>query len=127
MQVKFSRLFDDAPQVPFADVASVFQEEFGCPPSGPDGVFAEFEETAVASASIAQVHRARLKGKDGNGGDWVAVKVQKPAVAKQMEPDLATFRIVMWIYENWVFDMPVFFVVGTCSGGMGVTANTYVD
>lgn len=111
IQVKFSRLFDDAPQVPFADVARVFQEEFGCPPSGPDGVFAEFEETAVASASIAQVHRARLKDKDGNTGDWVAVKVQKPAVAKQMEPDLAAFRIVMWIYENWVFDMPIFFVV----------------
>ena len=119
MQVKFSRLFDDAPQVPFADVARVFQEEFGCPPSGPDGLFAEFEETAVASASIAQVHRARLKGKDGNGGNWVAVKVQKPAVAKQMEPDLATFRIVMWIYENWVFDMPVFFVVGTCPWSNG--------
>jgi aarF domain-containing kinase len=114
IQVKFSRLFDDAPQVPFADVARVFQEEFGCPPSGSDGLFAEFEETAVASASIAQVHRARLKGKDGNDGDWVAVKVQKPAVAKQMEPDLAAFRIVMWIYENWVFDMPVLFVVGMC-------------
>ena len=114
IQVKFSRLFDDAPQVPFADVARVFQEEFGRPPSGPDGLFAEFEETAVASASIAQVHRARLKGEDGDAGDWVAVKIQKPAVAKQMEPDLAAFRIVMWIYENWVFEMPVYFIVGMC-------------
>ena len=112
MQVKFSRLFDDAPQVPFADIARVFREEFGCPPSGPDGIFAEFEETAVASASIAQVHRARLKGQDGHAGDWVAVKVQKPAVAKQMEPDLAAFRAVMWIYEHWVFDMPTYFLVG---------------
>ncbi|KAF8273564.1 atypical/ABC1/ABC1-B protein kinase [Lactarius quietus] len=111
MQIKFSQLFDDAPQVPYADVAHVFQEEFGRPPSGPDGVFAEFEEHAVASASVAQVHRARLKGEDGNAGDWVAVKIQKPAVAKQMEPDLAAFRIVMWIYENWVFDMPVYFIV----------------
>ncbi|KAH9034755.1 ABC1 family-domain-containing protein [Lactarius pseudohatsudake] len=111
MQVKFSRLFDDAPQVPFADVAHVFQEDFGRPPSGPNGLFAEFEETAVASASIAQVHRARLRGEDGNAGDWVAVKIQKPAVAKQMEPDLAAFRMVMWIYEHWVFDMPAYFVV----------------
>ncbi|KAI0245804.1 ABC1 family-domain-containing protein [Lactifluus subvellereus] len=111
MQAKFSRLFDDAPQVPFADIARVFQEEFGRPPSGPDGIFAEFEETAVASASIAQVHRARLKEEDGGPGDWVAVKIQKPAVAKQMEPDLAAFRAVMWIYEHWVFDMPTYFVV----------------
>ncbi|KAI0252792.1 ABC1 family-domain-containing protein [Lactifluus subvellereus] len=111
MQAKFSRLFDDAPQVPFADIARVLQEEFGRPPSGPDGIFAEFEETAVASASIAQVHRARLKGEDGGPGDWVAVKIQKPAVAKQMEPDLAAFRAVMWIYEHWVFDMPTYFIV----------------
>jgi aarF domain-containing kinase len=112
MQRKFSQLFGDAPQVPFAEIARVFQEEFGRPPSGPDGIFAEFEENAVASASIAQVHRARLKGQDGQPGDWVAVKVQKPAVAKQMEPDLAAFRVVMWIYEHWVFDMPTYFVVG---------------
>lgn len=112
MQLKFSQLFDDAPQVSFADIARVFQEEFGRAPSGPDGIFAEFEENAVASASIAQVHRARLKGQDGQPGDWVAVKVQKPAVAKQMEPDLAAFRAVMWIYEHWVFDMPIYFLVG---------------
>jgi aarF domain-containing kinase len=114
MQAKFSRLFDDAPQVPFADISRVLQEEFGLPPSGPDGIFAEFEETAVASASIAQVHRARLR-EDGGPGDWVAVKIQKPAVAKQMEPDLAAFRAVMWIYEHWVFDMPTYFIVGTRS------------
>jgi len=127
IQLKFSRLFDDAPQVPFADIASVFQEEFGCPPSGPDGIFSEFEETAVASASIAQVHRARLKGRDGQPGDWVAVKVQKPAVAKQMEPDLAAFRAVMWIYEHWVFDVPTYFVVGKCVLGrtLGVSALTF--
>ena len=98
--------------MPVADIASVFQEEFGRPPSGPGGIFYEFEETAVASASIAQVHRARLKSQDGQPGDWVAVKVQKPAVAKQIEPDLAAFRAVMWIYEHWVFDMPTYFVVG---------------
>ena len=98
--------------MPVADIASVFQEEFGRPPSGPGGIFYEFEETAVASASIAQVHRARLKSQDGQPGDWVAVKVQKPAVAKQIEPDLAAFRAVMWIDEHWVFDMPTYFVVG---------------
>ena len=114
IQAKFASLFDDAPQVPFSDIAQVFQEDFGCPPSGPDGLFAEFEETAIASASIAQVHRARLKDENGKAGDWVAVKIQKPAVAKQMEPDLAAFRIVMWIYEHWVFDMPAYFVVGGC-------------
>ncbi|ETW80565.1 hypothetical protein HETIRDRAFT_237669, partial [Heterobasidion irregulare TC 32-1] len=109
IQRKFARLFDDAPQIPYADVDRVFRAEFGRPPSGPDGVFAEFEEHAVASASVAQVHRARLKPADG--GEWVAVKVQKPAVGKQMEPDLAAFRAVMWMYEHWLFDLPVYFMV----------------
>jgi len=108
IQAKFTKLFDDAPRIPFSEVQRVFQAEFGRPLSGPDGVFAEFEEIPCASASVAQVHKARIHGED----TWVAVKVQKPAVSKQMEPDLAAFRAVMWIYENWLFDMPVYFVVG---------------
>jgi len=64
----------------------VFEAEFGC---HPDAAFDSFQRTPVASASIAQVHKARLKvvngvpWKDDEG--WVAVKVRKPAVAKQME------------------------------------------
>ena len=111
MQAKFARLFDDAPQVPYATVLAVFEHEFGRPPAGPDGVFAAFEERAVASASIAQVHRAQLKSADGNG-EWVAVKIQKPDVAKQVEWDLGAYKAVMWMYENWVFDLPVTFLSG---------------
>lgn len=105
MQDRFSRLFDDAPQIPYSSILSVFQSEFGRSPAGPDGVFAEFEEQAVASASIAQVHRARLQS-----GEWVAVKIQKPDVSKQVEWDLGAFRIVMWMFESW-FDMPACFAV----------------
>ncbi|KAI0317802.1 ABC1-domain-containing protein [Amylostereum chailletii] len=111
IQSKFARLFDDAPRLPFNEIAAVIKAEFGRPPSGPDGLFAEFEETAMASASIAQVHRARLKYENGNPGPLVAVKIQKPAVSKQMEPDLFAFRAVMWMYENWFFDLPALFVV----------------
>lgn len=106
MQEKFATLFDDAPQVPYATVERVFRAEFGRPPAGPDGVFAVFEEQAAASASIAQVHRAQLKS-----GEWVAVKVQKPDVSKQVEWDLGAFRAVMWIYEHWLFHLPVCFAV----------------
>lgn len=100
MRIKFSKLFDDAPQIPYSAVLSVFESELGRPPSGPNGVFEIFEEEAVASASIAQVHRAKLWD-----GDWVAVKVQKPDVGKQVEWDLGAFRICMWMFEHWVFDM----------------------
>ncbi|KAL0948030.1 hypothetical protein HGRIS_010655 [Hohenbuehelia grisea] len=112
IQAKFAKLFDDAPQVPYETILSVFTSEFGRPPSGPDGVFEVFEEQAVASASIAQVHRAKLWPEPGDTEEhWVAVKVQKPAVAKQMEWDLGAYRLVMWAFENLAFDLPVYFVV----------------
>lgn len=107
IQDKFARLFDDAPQIPYSDVLSVFQSEFGRLPTGPDGIFDVFEREAIASASVAQVHRAKLKS-----GEWVAVKIQKPDVTKQIEWDLGAFRMVMWIFENWMFDLPVYFAVG---------------
>ena len=110
-QEKFAKLFDDAPQVPYSVVRDVLRAEYGREPMGPDGVFEVFEEEAVASASIAQVHRAKLKTDDGSE-QWVAVKIQKPDVGKQVEWDLGAFRAVMWVYENYLFDLPVYFVVG---------------
>ncbi|TCD65573.1 hypothetical protein EIP91_002494 [Steccherinum ochraceum] len=109
MQDKFAKLFDDAPQIPYPVILKVFESEFGRPPTGPDGVFEIFEEQAVASASVAQVHKAKLKSADGNGA-WVAVKIQKPAVKKQVSWDLGAYRLVMWLYEK-AFNLPVYFAV----------------
>ncbi|EIW77794.1 ABC1-domain-containing protein [Coniophora puteana RWD-64-598 SS2] len=105
MQDKFGRLFDDAPQIPYESVLAVFKKEFGRPPAGPDGLFEEFEEQAMASASVAQVHKAKTKD-----GRWVAVKIQKPDVSRQINYDLTAFKAVMWMFEHWVFDLPVYFV-----------------
>jgi predicted unusual protein kinase regulating ubiquinone biosynthesis (AarF/ABC1/UbiB family) len=58
----------------------VIEEEFGRPVNE---VFDDFEEEAVASASIGQVHRARLKT-----GETVAVKVQYPGVDEAVRSDL---------------------------------------
>lgn len=116
MQAKFSKLFDDAPQIPYSTILSVFHSEFGRPPSGPNGVFEVFEEKAVASASIAQVHKAKMWPVQGEKeGRWVAVKIQKPDVAKQTYWDLKTYAFVMWMFERYAFDLPVYFVVGTKS------------
>lgn len=102
-QQKFARLFDDAPQIPYSTIARVFQREFN---KSPQELFAYFDEKAVASASVAQVHKARTWD-----GDWVAVKVQKPDVGRQTGYDLMAFRVVMWAFEKWVFDLPVYFAV----------------
>ncbi|KAG1052991.1 hypothetical protein G6F43_004899 [Rhizopus delemar] len=98
-QRRARKLFDAAPAVPFRAVERVFMEDFnGLHPSD---VFAEFDLTPIASASIAQVHRARLKT-----GEIVAVKIQKPAIQKQINWDLRAFRILLKVYE-YVFDLPL--------------------
>jgi hypothetical protein len=63
-------LKDKAPYVEYSKVKKIFQEEFG---KNPEDMFIEFESEPVASASIAQVHKAKLKD-----GTPVAVKVQVP-------------------------------------------------
>ncbi|CAG8711320.1 15849_t:CDS:2, partial [Dentiscutata heterogama] len=75
-QRTFKQLFDDAPAVDFDRVVKLFKEDFNC---HPDEMFDDSERTAIASASIAQVHRAKLKN-----GTPVAVKIQKPDIRRQM-------------------------------------------
>lgn len=58
-----------------------------------DVLYAEFETLPIASASIAQVHRARL-----HTGEEVAVKVLRPNLNKVIEQDLALMRLgAAWI------------------------------
>ena len=94
-QRMFARMFDDAPQDSWADVEKVIrddfggrsvQEVFGVSFSGEDGK-GVMERTARASASVAQVHWARLPD-----GREVAVKIQKPEIAKQIGWDLWSFK-----------------------------------
>lgn len=55
-----------------------------------DGLFADFELTAFAAASIGQVHRARLRD-----GREVAVKVQYPLIDEIVMADLKNLKTVM--------------------------------
>ena len=75
-----SRLQDQVEPFPFADVEKTVAEELGLPIRN---VFAEFDPTPIAAASLGQVHRARLRN-----GRVVAVKVQRPGVREQIEEDL---------------------------------------
>ena len=78
-------LRDDAPAEDPAAIAEVITEQYGAPP---ERVFAAWEPTPIASASIGQVHRATLP----DGSD-VAVKVQYPGVAETIEADLANVEL----------------------------------
>ncbi len=62
----------------------------------PDQLFASFSRVPVASASVAQVHFAELKG-----GTEVAVKVLRPGVKQAIESDLALMKILAdWLHRS---------------------------
>jgi ubiquinone biosynthesis protein len=88
---EFKKCRDQVPAEPFTVVERVLLEEFGRPI---DDLFSEFDETPLAAASIAQVHRAILReGPDGEPVE-VVVKVQRPLVAKLVTKDL---RAMSWL------------------------------
>lgn len=95
-QKMFSRMFDDAPQNDWKDVEKVIKEDFGMSAEEVFGVSFSgdqsrgiMERTARASASVAQVHWARL----GDGRE-VAIKIQKKEIAQQVKWDLWAFKYV---------------------------------
>jgi predicted unusual protein kinase regulating ubiquinone biosynthesis (AarF/ABC1/UbiB family) len=61
-------LQDQGPQLPFEQIKIVYEDDFKCKL---EDVFSEFDEKAIAAASLAQVHRARLR----STGEEVAVKL----------------------------------------------------
>lgn len=74
------KLQDQTPPVDFSAIQAVIEEELQKPL---EAVFESFDPIPLASASIAQVHRARLRD-----GTSVAVKVQKPGVEEMVNADL---------------------------------------
>ena len=104
----FKRLRANVPPMPFPTVLATIEESLGHPWRE---TFSRIEEKPLGSASIAQVHRARIAphavGDAGAGtgaaaaplpadapkaGSYVAIKVRRPHVVEQMTQDLALIR-----------------------------------
>jgi ubiquinone biosynthesis protein len=93
--IELALLQDRVP--PFDSALAIKQIELSLG-AHPDHLFASFERTPVASASIAQVHFATLKD-----GTEVAVKVLRPGMKKSIDEDVALMHIVAaWVERLWV-------------------------
>jgi ubiquinone biosynthesis protein len=77
---ELGRLQDHAAPAAWEQVELVLTRELG---DAVEAVFAEFERQPLAAASVAQVHRARLRS-----GAEVVVKVQRPGIRQVVERDL---------------------------------------
>lgn len=103
-----SKLQDRVPPKSFAVVRRTVESELGRPL---EEVFESFAQRPIASASLAQVHEAKLRG-----GERVAVKVQYPEVAALVQSDLANLRMLfraVGAIERNVDLMPLIDELGT--------------
>ena len=78
--LELSKLQDQVGPFPFVQAQNIVEQELGKPLSE---TFTSFEEKPIASASLAQVHRASL-----SNGSTVAVKVQRPGIKSVIEADM---------------------------------------
>jgi predicted unusual protein kinase regulating ubiquinone biosynthesis (AarF/ABC1/UbiB family) len=81
---EFRRCLDAAPPVPFQQVRRIVESELGRPLRD---VYATFDETPLAAASIAVVHRATLLD-----GTPVAVKVLRPGIEQTISTDIGVLE-----------------------------------
>lgn len=88
---QFSQAQYNAPPLTYPLVVNTFVKELGKRPSE---LFDAFTKVAVSGASIGQVHKAELDGKD------YAVKIQYPGVANSLKSDLAIVKpIAMRLFQ----------------------------
>jgi ubiquinone biosynthesis protein len=93
---ELAKLQDDVAPVPANVIAQVIQEDLGAPP---DQLFASFDLKPLGSASIGQVHAARL-----SDGRDVVLKVRKPCVEELVHIDL---EIAAGLIDEWSPHFPV--------------------
>lgn len=93
---QFKMCRDQVPAEPFTTVRLTVEQDLG---ARLEDVFEWFDEKALAAASIAQVHAARLRT-----GEDVVVKVQRPRVAELVRKDL---RVMSYIAPHLVGRIPI--------------------
>lgn len=84
-----SQLQDKVPPRPMAVMRPVLEQGLGRPV---EAVFRELDDTPIASASLAQVHRGRL-----HDGREVAVKLQYPEIAHLVATDIRNFAFLVGV------------------------------
>ncbi len=90
---ELAKLQDQVPPFPSELAVALLEEAYGKRLSE---VFASFDETPVASASVAQVHFAVLPD-----GREVAVKILRPGISNIIEHDVALLEICAGLIERW--------------------------
>ncbi|PLY12418.1 MAG: ubiquinone biosynthesis regulatory protein kinase UbiB [Sedimenticola sp.] len=91
---ELAKLQDAVPPFPGAQARKIIEQSYGHPI---EELFDDFEETPMASASIAQVHAATLKN-----GKKVVLKVLRPGIERTIRRDVGLLHIIAGLaYKYW--------------------------
>ncbi len=93
---ELARLQDQVPPFPAEQALAAIEQAFGQPASA---VFSEFQPDALAAASIAQVHVAKL-----HTGEEVIVKILRPNVQQRVEQDVEVLYAIARLAERYWTD-----------------------
>ena len=97
---EFAKLQDSVKPFPYSQIKKIIEEDFGKPIHR---IFKEFDKTPIASASVSQVHKAKLKS-----GVTVAVKVRRPHIQKVFQSDIDILYYLAEQAEKYLKDVKQF-------------------
>ncbi|RYZ71777.1 MAG: AarF/ABC1/UbiB kinase family protein, partial [Proteobacteria bacterium] len=101
---EFKKLHDQVSPLPFSEIKRVLESQYG---STLDEIFAEINPVPLGSASIAQVHRAKLR----DGSD-VVVKVQRPGIERIIADDISILYYLAELLQKYVKETRIFNPIG---------------
>ncbi len=102
--LEFAKLQDMVPPFTYEEVEEQIQLELGAPI---EELFSSFNLVSIAAASIAQVHRARLKS-----GESVVIKVRRPRIVEQIETDIDALMFLAMLAERHIPNSEIYDPVG---------------
>lgn len=102
---ELAKLQDQVPAFAGEQALEIIREAFG---EDVDAIFASIDSEALASASVAQVHAAKLQaglaieGQNGQKNDEVVIKVLRPGIKKTIESDLSVmYTLAGLLQKHW--------------------------
>jgi len=90
---ELGKLQDEVPPFSTQEALAIVENELRCKI---EDIFQSFDSTPIAAASLGQVHRAVLRT-----GQTVAVKIQRPNIADQIDFDIAVLRRIARRLERY--------------------------
>jgi ubiquinone biosynthesis protein len=101
---ELQKLQDQIPPVPAEDIIPEIESQMKAPI---DAIFDDFDKTPLATASIGQVYKARMKN-----GRQVAIKIQRPNVKKTIEEDIDILETIANLAERHLPEADLYDPVG---------------